>query len=321
MMKTKSLVCIFILQVFLFAFGCKKEKANSLPEISTTPLSDITSESASSGGTITSDGGSPITSRGVCWSQNFDPTISDNFTSDGTGAGAFSSSMTGLKGGTYYYLRAYATNKIGIAYGNEFNFILPVSDADGNLYSTIIIGGQIWMATNLETSKFNDNTDIQHVVENTNWSSLSTPAFCWYNNLENLNNNYGALYNWFSVNTGKLCPVGWHVPTEDDWITLTNLLGGELIAGGKLKEAGTLHWMSPNTSATNDFRFTALPTGYRTGLDAGTFRATGYLGFFWAGTEEDSVAGRARMLSFESNELAPGAGLKKNGYSVRCVKD
>jgi uncharacterized protein (TIGR02145 family) len=320
-LKAKDKIWICALLIFLITNSCNKEKTVTLAVLSTARLTNITSVSAYCGGTINSDGGAVITARGVCWSKNFDPTINDNYTSDGSGTGSFSSSMTGLESATYYYVRAYATNSLGTAYGNEFNFILPVADADGNLYSTIMIGNQTWMTVNLKTTKFNDNSEIPSIGENKIWSTLSTPAVCWYNNPRNYTDNYGALYNWFSVNTGKLCPTGWHVPGEDEWIALTNLLGGEYIAGGKLKEKGTNHWMSPNTGASNDFTFTALPAGYRTGLDAGDFVASGYLGYFWASTEDNLTMGRARLLSFEASDLAPGAGLKKNGYSVRCVKD
>ena len=320
-MKDKRTIWSCALLVLFITNSCNKEKTVTLAVLSTGPLTNITSASAVCGGNITSDGGTVVSARGVCWSENFDPTIADNYTTDGTGSGSFLSSMTGLLSGTYYYVRAYATNSLGTAYGNEFIFILPVADADGNLYSTIIIGTQTWMTVNLKTSKFSDNTIIPDVAENASWSSLSTPAYCWYNNIEDLNSNYGALYNWFAVNTGKLCPTGWHVPSEDEWILLTNFLGGEVIAGGKLKEIGTNHWMSPNTGASNDFNFTALPSGYRTGLEEGAFWASGYLEYFWAGTEDNSTRGRARLLSFETYDLAPGGGLKMNGYSVRCVKD
>ena len=320
-MKDKNKIWFCLLLIFFLASGCNKEKTATLAVLSTSPLSDITAVSASSGGNITSDGGAAVSARGVCWSQNFNPTISDNITADGSGPGSFSSTMTGLTSSTYYYVRAYATNSIGTAYGNEYNFILPLGDADGNLYSTIMIGTQTWMTVNLKTTKFNDNTEIPNVAENAPWSSLSTPAFCWYNNVQDFTENYGALYNWFSVNSGKLCPTGWHVPSEKEWLTLTDLLGGEFVAGGKLKELGTNHWMSPNTGATNDFNFTALPGGFRTGLEEGAFYASGYLSYFWASTEEDLTMGRARLLSFEASDLAPGAGLKKERvFSAMCKR-
>ena len=139
-----------------------------------------------------------------------------------------------------------------------------IKDIDGNKYKTVTIGTQVWMAENLKTTKFNDGTPIPMVKENDAWANLTTPAFSWYNN-DSIDNkrNYGALYNWYTVSTNKLCPVGWHVPTEAEWATITAYLGEVGLAGGKLKDAGTVHWRTPNTGATNESGFTALPGGYR----------------------------------------------------------
>ncbi len=135
-------------------------------------------------------------------------------------------------------------------------------DRDSNTYKTVVIGSQCWMAENLRTTRFDDGTEIPYVTSGVEWGNLSTPAWCWYNNSINYGNTYGSLYNWFTVNTGNPCPTGWHVPSEDDWSTAFTYLG-ETVAGGKLKEAGTDHWQSPNTGATNEKGFTALPGGYR----------------------------------------------------------
>ena len=312
--------CVVAL-ILVISGNCTKEISFTAPVIITTPLSNITSASIVSGGDITSDGGSDIIAKGVCWSKTSDPTINDNHTLDGAGLGSFLSSVTGLISGTYYYLRAYATNNMGTSYGNEFNFVLPIADADGNLYNTLRIGTQIWMTMNLKTSRYNDSTLIPKVVENADWSTISTPSYCWYQNVNDLSSEYGALYNWYAVSTGKLCPSGFHVPSEQEWVVLTDFLNGEYWAGGKLKETGTNHWMSPNAGATNDFNFSALPGGFRTGLAAGTFRASGYLGYYWASSEADSIYSRARLMTFDTSELVPGYGLKSNGFSVRCIKD
>jgi uncharacterized protein (TIGR02145 family) len=308
--------------VLIFTYSCKKERPLTLPELSTSTLTNITSTSVVSGGNITSDGGTIIFARGVCWGKDPNPSVSGKFTSDGAGAGRFSSSITGLTSGTNYYVRAYATNNVGTVYGNEFIFILPVTDMDGNVYNTEMIGTQVWMTWNLKTSRYNDSTVIPLITDNVAWGTLTTPAYCWYKNNGAYNKNtYGTLYNWFAVNTGKLCPVGWHVPSEDEWKTLTDYVGGENIASGELKESGTGHWMSPNLGASNDFGFTALPGGYRTGLSAGAFHALGYYGLWWASTEDAMDYARARLMTFDASEIAPGVGLKKDGLSVRCVKD
>lgn len=307
--------------VLILTSSCTKEKTVTLPELSTSTPADITSASATSGGAISSDGGDAISARGVCWGIHYNPTVSDNITSDGSGTGTFLSSVTGLTSGTDYYIRAYATNSEGTAYGNELLFITPLTDIDGNVYNTVIIGTQVWMRENLKTTKYNDNTAIPNVTDNTTWGTLSAPAYCWYKNDEYSNKNiYGALYNWFSVYTGKLCPAGWHVPDEKEWTDLADYLGEE-IAGSILKDIGTNHWSSPNLDATNIYGFSAMPGGYRTGLAVGSFRAMGYLGYWWTSTENDLTGARGRRMSFDTDYITRGTGLKRNGYSVRCIKD
>jgi uncharacterized protein (TIGR02145 family) len=308
--------------ILVFISSCQKEVPTTLPALSTSQISDITSSSLVCGGNIISDGGTVITARGVCWSTHPVPTINDDIITDGTGTGSFSGLIAGLESGRDYYFRAFATNSSGTAYGNAIVFITPLGDIDGNIYNTVIIGNSAWMSENLKTTRYNDNTRIPNITENGDWSSLSTPAYCWYNNdAATGKDKYGAIYNWYAVNTGKLCPAGWHVPSEADWTALTDCLGGDSIAGGKLKEVGTLHWKSPNAGASNDFGFSALPGGYRTGLTAGSFRAFGYIGWWWASTESDVIWARSRTIAFDVGEIAKGQGYKRNGYSIRCVKD
>jgi uncharacterized protein (TIGR02145 family) len=139
-----------------------------------------------------------------------------------------------------------------------------VKDIDGNVYTAITIGTQIWMGENLKTTRYNDKTEIPNVVSNVLWQELTSGAYSWYDHDESTYKKaYGGLYNWYAANSGKLCPVGWRLPTPEDWTTLSDFLGGDEIAGGKLKETGTTHWSSPNTGATNETGFTGLPTGLR----------------------------------------------------------
>ncbi|MBN1108547.1 MAG: fibrobacter succinogenes major paralogous domain-containing protein, partial [Bacteroidales bacterium] len=155
-----------------------------------------------------------------------------------------------------------------------------VTDADGNVYRTVVIGTQEWMGENLRTTKYNDGTVIPLVADSVTWSTLATPAFCYYsNNIEYAGQGYGALYNWYALNTGKLCPSGWHIPSNSDWSVLTDYLGGESVAGGKLKETDTTHWVSPNTGATDEVRFTGLPGGARGGTSV--FDNLGRYGYWW----------------------------------------
>ncbi len=196
-----------------------------------------------------------------------------------------------------------------------------VSDIDGNIYNTVKIGDQWWMTENLKTTKYNDGTSIPNVPDNTIWSNLSTDAFCWYNNdALTYKDTYGALYNWHTINTGKLCPTGWHVPTDVEWTTLTNYLEGEEVAGGKLKDTGTTHWNSPNTGATNESGFTAFPGGYR--YHDGSFLNVGNHGYWWSATEGDSSGAWYRFLHHASADMGRNtSNFKKGGFSVRCVKD
>jgi len=137
-----------------------------------------------------------------------------------------------------------------------------VTDVDGNVYNTVTIGSQVWLAENLKTTKYNDGTPIPLVKDSIEWSNLSTPGYCWYSNDSvSYAQTYGAMYNWYTLETGNLCPTGWRIPSEEDWGKLIEYLGDK--AGGKLKETGTTHWKSPNTGATNSSGFTALPGGVR----------------------------------------------------------
>jgi uncharacterized protein (TIGR02145 family) len=139
---------------------------------------------------------------------------------------------------------------------------LTVTDIDGNAYNIVTIGGQAWMKENLKVTKYKDGTTIPLVTATGAWVALTTPGYSFYNNSVT-GGVYGALYNWYTVNTGKLCPTGWHVPSTTEWTTLETFLGGASVAGGKLKETGTSKWFSPNTGATNETGFTALPGGAR----------------------------------------------------------
>lgn len=196
-----------------------------------------------------------------------------------------------------------------------------VKDIDGNVYKTVKIGTQTWMAENLKTTKFNDGKVIP-LVTDTTWHSIKTPGYCWYDNNKTTNKNlYGAMYNWFAVNNGKLCPSGWHVPNWDEWTTLINYTGGENFAAGKLKEAGTAHWKSPNADVTNESKFTALPGGSRFDID-GSYYGMGDYGNWWSSTEFDSFSpGTAfiLMMDYRSVETSKGFPKKQSGASVRCV--
>jgi len=197
-----------------------------------------------------------------------------------------------------------------------------ITDYDGNVYQTVVIGNQEWMAENLSTTKYNNGTAIPNVIDNTAWSNLTTPSYCWYNNdSTTYANTYGALYNWYSVETGNLCPAGWHVPSDADWTILTDFLGGEEVAGGKLKEIGTKHWNDPNTGATNESGFTALPGSHR--YEYGSYLYIGDYGMWWSSTENSEDYAWYRVLYKDYSYISRDGYEtgKKAGFSVRCLQD
>jgi uncharacterized protein (TIGR02145 family) len=230
----------------------------------------------------------------------------------------------------------YATIVTDVPTGDKtitFDFI-NCMDADSNYYPVVIIGTQTWMAKNLKTTKYNDNTSIQGVTDNTTWANSTTPAYCWYHNNEAIYKNlYGALYNWHTVDTGNFCPVGWHVPSDDEWKTLEmymgmsqsdadaqNWRGADEGIGGKLKESGTEHWASPNTGATNESGFSALPSGFRHFNDGSYWDLRKYAAF-WSSTEYSSNSAWYRTLYFYRSDIERYYDSKGFGGSVRCVKD
>jgi uncharacterized protein (TIGR02145 family) len=294
--------------------------------VSTNTVSNIAQYSVSSGGNVISDGGAPVTSRGVCWSTNSLPTINDNKTIDGSGLGTFTSSLTGLYENTTYYIRAYSTNSVGTNYGEEKSFTTlpgpePVSDIDGNIYYTVQIGTQIWLRSNLKTTKFNNGDPIPNITDNTAWSALTTPGYASYDNNLSNSSTYGLLYNWYTaIDSRNVCPIGWHMPTESDWSTIISFLGGELVAGGKMKVTGTSLWKSPNSSATNSTAFSGLPGGFRD--QSGTFFLITEYCPWWSATLAVTDYPWAYDLRYNSAKITVSSTNNKNrGFAIRCVKD
>ncbi|MGD0756749.1 MAG: fibrobacter succinogenes major paralogous domain-containing protein [Bacteroidales bacterium] len=197
-----------------------------------------------------------------------------------------------------------------------------VADKDGNVYKTVTIGTQVWMAENLKTTKYLNGDLIGTTTPATlDISSDSTPKYQWaYGGDQNNVATYGLLYTWYAVTDSRnICPTGWHVPTDVDWSTLTTYLGGDSIAGRKLKETGTTHWASPNTGATNETGFTSLPGGYRGYL--GGFYYIGYAGYWWSVTEYDADNAWYRGMYYNGIYDHVLSNSKKAGFSVRCLKN
>jgi len=230
-----------------------------------------------------------------------------------------------LEENTTYSYRILAFNSATDVseYSNEVSATtfeaLTVTDFDGNVYPAVSIGTQVWMAENLKTTKLNDGTEIPLVTDDSEWNKLTTAGLSWYDNQPSNGDTYGALYNWYAVETGNLCPSNWHVPTDAEWTTLSDYLGGESVAGGKLKEGGVLHWNNPNTLATNESGFTALPGGYHN--SNGSYNLISESGRWWTSTESGSGVAWYRFIAYDDSFIAPSENAKNSGFSVRCVMD
>lgn len=305
--------------ILILVNSCKK---NEVPVVTTTIVSNIKATTAISGGNITDEGSSKVTARGVCWNTNTPPAIADNKTNDGVGAGSFISSITGLNANVEYFVSAYAINNAGVGYGPVLSFkTYAIADIDGNIYDSVIIGNQCWMVENLKVTKYRNGDLIGTTTPDTlDISGKATPKYQWaYDGNESSVAIYGRLYTWYVVTDSRtVCPTGWHVPTDAEWTTLSTYLGGESVAGGKLKETGTTHWLAPNTGATNESGFTAFPGGLR--YDLG-FASGGYCGQWWSSTEDFLTQSWARMIDYSDREVGRSSWIKRYGLSVRCLKD
>jgi uncharacterized protein (TIGR02145 family) len=334
-MKTKNRIWIFhlivIVLVLILTNSCKKQtdqgQQEQPPVLVTVDLSGIKPTTANSGGDIASDGGATVTARGVCWSTTQNPTTADTKTTDGTGTGFFISVITGLIPTTTYYVRAYATNSAATSYGKELSFKTytgTIPDVDGNVYNTETIGTQIWMAENLKTTKYGNGDLIGTTTSATlDITGESTPKYQWiYDGNQNNLDTYGRLYTWYAVTDSRgVCPTGWHLPSDAEWNTLINYSGGAN-AGDKLKETGTIHWLSPNTGATNETGFTALPSGmrYNDGTN-GIFKEFGSYGDWWSTTEHSLTDADGFYTGYTLDDVSGFTQSKYNAYAVRCLKD
>jgi uncharacterized protein (TIGR02145 family) len=219
---------------------------------------------------------------------------------------------------------------------NDYDFTLTlqtentniVTDIDGNVYQTVNIGDQVWMAENLKVTHYRDGTAITNVTDSGTWGNLTTEAYCIYNNnASNENETYGALYNWYAVTDSRnIAPEGWHVPSEAEWQVLIDYLGGDAVASGKMKATGTIEdgngfWFSPNAGATNESGFTAIPGGNSGNNGDVGYNIMGYLGYFWSSTAYNSSRAIGCYLYYDHSGVTYNSGLNSNGFSVRCVRD
>ena len=196
-----------------------------------------------------------------------------------------------------------------------------VTDIDGNTYQTVKIGNQWWMAENLKVTHYRNGDAIPEVTINATWIGLTSGAYCSYDNYEYNSSIYGYLYNWFAVNDSRnIAPDGWHVATDAEWQTLVDYLGGESVAGGKLKATGTVHWYSPNAGATNESGFSGLPGGQRA-FPTGAFNGMKATACFWSSTDGGSDRAWFWRLFYESSITGNTCHFNQYGFSVRCIRD
>lgn len=314
--KFNHLFAIYFISIVGF-IGCKKE--SKLATVSTPVANDITTTSAILVGSITDDGGSDITDKGFVWNTSPNPTTANTLVSSGPGSNNFTSKISGLLANTTYYVRAFASNKVGTAYSAQITFATPqgfVSDGSGITYSTIVIGEQEWMAENLRTTVYANGDPIPNITDNFQWSNLVNGAWAHFDNNNQYDIPYGKLYNGYAVmDVRNVCPTGWHVPSETDWYELTTYLGGMFIAGGRLKSVDS-GWEIPNVEATNESGFSAVGGGYRSYLD-GVFQPieVGGIGVYW------SSENQVRKLVDGSGAIYEDSSAPQEGASIRCVKD
>jgi uncharacterized protein (TIGR02145 family) len=247
------------------------------------------------------NGGSSITGYTVTASPG-------GFTKTGTTSPLI---VTGLTNGTSYTFTVVATNTVGNSVASAAsNGVTP-------LLSTTI-GSQVWTTTNLDVATYRNGDVIPQVTDGTAWSALTTGAWCYQGNNSANGAVYGKLYNWYAVNDPRgLAPLGWHIPSDAEWTTLTTTLGGTALAGGAMKETGTTHWLSPNTGATNSNGFTALPGGYYNG----TFNSLTSSGLWWSSSESDTNNAKFRVIDYNAAFVNGGSPNKAAGLSVRCSRD
>ena len=338
---------IFLSAFILVLAGCQKHEWNNLlddkhtvppPDLSFMSITDITQVSAVYTGMVEDNQVVDVAGVGISLSLTEDFKNDTTLVNKDFRSGQFFFAIKGLKPDTKYNIRAFvwyvlwpATTRADTVFEEVVSFTTlnvsfgSVVDVDGNIYKTTQIGSQIWMAENLKVTRFNDGTEIPYVSDDPVWKETRTPAYCWANGDTANKAIYGALYNYYAIHASKnICPAGWHIPNYEELYSLISILGGEGKAGGILKEEGTAHWNNPNTGASNDVGFSALPGGYR--LSGGPFSGIGSRGYFWL----EDIQGLILALLSESGSIHLADGYPccdeewirlSLGASVRCVRD
>ena len=313
------------------------------PKITNTVISDVTTVTAKLDVNIQYYDASQMLEYGICWSTSNTPTVNNENTSLSIKPDSvltdYSFKMTQLESNKTYYARAFAfKNSSDIYYGNIVSFTTKdnrgptVTDIDGNVYHTVTIGTQTWMVENLKTTRYRNGDSIANVTVFDKWPKLTTGAFtCWGRDLRTID-EFGLIYNWYAINDNrKIAPIGWHVPTDAEWRTLIEFLGGTSVAGGKLKETGFKHWSPPFVRwdgnvppATNDWGFSALGGGALAQWGNSNEYSIGYggiYGYWWAANEYNSVDAWYTGMRYNSITAGTSNAEKWEGLSVRCLKD
>ncbi len=334
MKKTLIVLTIISFVTLVFTISCKKDPTSSVntePTASFTvnPTSGTTTTIFNFDASSSSDNEDATSALQVRWDWENDGTYDTNWSATKTATHKYSTIGT-------YTVKLEVKDSGGLTKSKtqslsiDFNYG-SVTDIDGNVYKTIQIGNQLWMAENLKVTRYRNGDAIANVTGDSEWSNLSTGAYCSYDNDDNNIATYGLLYNWYAVDDSRnIAPAGLHVPTDAEWKELEMYLGMSQSEaddtdwrgtdeGGKLKKTGTTHWNSPNTGATNESGFTALPGGDR--YDYGTFYGMGSSALFWSASESNSENAWSRILYYEYSGVYRYYRSKLIGFSVRCIKD
>lgn len=326
--------------LLLLFSNCKKDEEEQeafIPAFSVLKISRITDNSVAFCGCVKEDGGAAVTAKGICFSTSSLPTIEGSCSPHGVDTGSIACCLNCLFPDTKYYARVYATNSSGTYYGDEVSFTTPptMTDADGNTYHTVRIGDQVWMAENLKTTHYRNGDPIPNLTNSNEWLNSVSGAYCEYNNNHEFGKVYGMLYNYYAlVEERNIAPAGWHVPSDDEWKTLEgtvdsrykegdsqwDLMGERgFDVGGKLKSTSTL-WTAPNSGATDEYGFSALPGGVRDPF-SGDFKSVGLGGFFGSKTIYGGSQMWYRDFWYALSNSERLTGLKNAGGSVRLIQD
>jgi uncharacterized protein (TIGR02145 family) len=328
-MKRQGYFWLIILMITGFALpSCKKESNLVSPTVTSYSPFFLSSSTATVGFRVVSDGGSKILDCGIYIGLAANPETGGTKLSVASDTGTYVFQVNGLVAGTQFYMKSYAKNSRGDGLSDQITFTTPskIKDYDNNSYETVSIANQLWMSENLKATHFQNGDPLgTTTVPAFDISGESTPKYQWsYNGDDAFAAIYGKLYTYYAItDSRKICPAGWHIPTDTEWMTLESALGGYTIAGSSLKEAGTSHWISPyNSDATNASCFKALPGGYRNStIGANTFSYIWNYGYWWSATEGDAGNAWVRTLFVQSTQISRISFGKKGGASVRCLKD